>query len=103
MPVGACGMCCDVCGLCIKEICTTCAAGTDERAKKKLDIQMEKIRMHCPVLACAVERKVGYCLKDCNEFPCDRFESGIESVYGSGPYPYSSSMLRMFKRRLGRQ
>lgn len=102
MPVGACGMCCDVCGLYLKGICTTCAAGTDERAKKKLDGQMEKIKMPCPVLACAVKKKVGYCLKDCEEFPCGTFESGFESVHRSGPYPFSTSMLAMFKRRLGR-
>ena len=97
MPVAACGISCDVCGLYVKRICSTCVAGTDERARKKLDAQMQAIKMHCPILACAVERKVGYCLKDCEEFPCAKFESGS----GVGAYPYSASFLNMFRRRLG--
>jgi len=102
MPTGACGVNCDVCGLYVKGVCGTCAAGTDERAKKKLDEQMEVINMHCPILACAVERKVGYCLRDCNEFPCTKFESALESLLGPGPYPYSAKYLAMFRTRLGK-
>jgi hypothetical protein len=59
--------------------------------------------MHCPLLECAVERKVGYCLKDCEEFPCSKFETGFESVQGPGPYPFSTSFLNMFNRRTGRK
>ena len=103
MPVGACGMSCDVCGLYVKGICGTCVAGTDERAQKKLDAQMQSIKMHCPILACAVEKKVDYCLRDCEEFPCTRFQSGFESVLGAGPFPYSTSFLTMFKGRLGKK
>jgi len=69
MPTAACGVSCDVCGLYAKGICSTCVAGTDQRAGKKLDIQMQTIKMQCPILTCAVERKVGCCLKDCVEFP----------------------------------
>jgi hypothetical protein len=100
MPVGACGMSCDVCALNIKGICGTCVAGTDERARKKLDAQMQLVNEQCSILACAVDRKVGYCLKDCEEFPCAIFESGAASVLGPGPFPYSSSFLTMFRRRL---
>ena len=103
MPVAACGVSCDVCGLFVKRVCGTCVAGTDERPRKKLDAQMETIKMHCPILACAVERKVGYRLKDCEEFPCAQFESGFESVLGAGPFPYSASFLTMFKTRLGKK
>ena len=101
MPVAACGVSCDVCVLNMKGICGTCAPGTDERAQQKLDAQMRKIKMRCPILACAVEKRVAYCLKDCEEFPCARFESGFESLMGAGPYPYSTSFLTMFKTRLG--
>ena len=100
MAVAACGVSCDVCGLYVRGICGTCVAGTDERAQKKLDAQMQAIKMHCPILACAMDRNVGYCLKDCEEFPCTRFESGFESLLGAGPYPYSNSFLNMFKIRL---
>ena len=103
MPVAACGISCDVCGLYVMRVCGTCVAGTDERARKKLDAQMQAIKMYCPILACAVERKVGYCLKDCAEFPCARFESGFESRMGAGPFPFSTSFLTMFKTRLGRK
>ena len=103
MPVAACGVSCDVCRLYIKGICGTCLAGTDERAQKKLDAQLQTIKMYCPILACAVEKKVSYCLKDCQEFPCARFESGFESRLGPGPFPYSTSFLTMFKRRLGKK
>lgn len=100
MPVAACGISCDVCGLYVKGICGSCAAGTDERARKKLDEQFEVINMNCPILACAVERKVGYCLRDCEEFPCAKFESGLESLLGPGPYPYSTKFLAMYKARM---
>lgn len=101
MPVAACGVSCDVCGLYVKGICGTCVAGTDERAHKKLDVQMKNIKMHCPILACAVERQVSYCLKDCEGFPCSKFESGFETLMGPGPFPYSTGFLTMFKRRMG--
>jgi hypothetical protein len=103
MPVAACGVSCDVCGLYVKGICSTCFAGTDERVQEKLDEQMQAINMHCPILACAVEKKVGYCLRDCQEFPCLRFQSGFESVQGPGPFPYSTSFLNMFQRRIARE
>ncbi len=101
MPVGACGVSCDACGLLSK--CGTCVPGTDPRAQKKLGAQMRAINMACPILACAVEKKVGYCTKDCAEFPCARFETGFEALQGKGPYPYSASYLNMFRRRLGRK
>lgn len=102
MPLGACGISCDVCALYLKGLCETCVAGTDKEVQKKLDSQMRAINMYCPILECAVERKVGYCLRDCAEFPCARFESGFESLQGPGPYPYSASYLKMFRRRMGR-
>jgi len=103
MAVAACGICCDVCGRCLKlGFPTTCAPGTDETAPKKLDAQRQFFQgHHCPILACAVENKVGHCLKDCEEFPCTRFESGFESLLGPGPFPYSTSFLNVFKTRLG--
>ncbi len=99
MAVAACGICCDVCGLCVKGVCATCVAGTDEGATKKLDAQMQALKMHCPILSCAVERKVAYCLRDCRDFPCAIFESG----FGPQPFPYSAGFLAMFKARLGRK
>jgi hypothetical protein len=45
----------------------------------------------CPVLACAVKNRIGYCLRDCNRFPCEVFkETG---------YPFSGAFLGMQERR----
>ena len=99
MPLAACGISCDVCGLYVKGICSTCFAGTDERVQRKLDEQMQAINMHCPILACAFEKKVAYCIKDCADFPCENFRTGWESWMGPGPCPYSDSFLDMFPRR----
>jgi len=99
MPVAACGVSCDVCGLYVKGICGTCVAGTDEKAHKKLAAQMKLLNKQCPILACAVERKAAYCLRDCEDFPCVNFESGL----WEGPFPYSTQFLTMCRKRLGKK
>ena len=43
------------------------------------------------MLECAVERNIGHCLRDCEEFPCERFSTS--------PYPYSQGFLEMQQRR----
>ena len=104
MRIAACGVTCDVCALYIKGICRGCTAGTDEEgAREKLNGQTQAIKMRCPILVCAVDKKVSYCLKDCKEFPCAKFESGWEAIQGPGPFPYSTSFLKMFKRRLDKE
>ncbi len=45
----------------------------------------------CPILACAAMNRVGYCIRGCNQFPCDNFTAG--------PYPYAKGFLDMQKRR----
>ena len=50
-------------------------------------------RRGCPILNCAVERKVEYCLRDCDKFPCPHFKGG--------PYPFSEGYLQMQARRPG--
>ena len=91
MPTGACGINCDVCGLNRLEICSTCGSGISQKAQEKLMAQLDILGAPCPVLACAVEKRVAYCPKDCDEFPCDSFRSG--------PYPYSDGYLNMQERR----
>ena len=100
MPVAACGICCDVCEFYINGKCVTCCAGTDEEGvRKKQESEVQKIGMQCPILACAAERKVDYCIKGCPDMPCENFRTGWESQMGSGPSPYSESFLAMFPRR----
>jgi len=89
MQIGACGIACEVCGYFIKGICSGCVAGTDENATKVLDTQKKELGYSCPVLECALTRKVDYCLKDCDEFPCDLLYRGL---------PYSQEFLDFFKK-----
>ena len=89
MKIGACGIACEVCGFLAKGACEGCVAGSDEGASKKLDEQKKKFGMVCPVLECASSRKVGHCLKDCDEFPCDLLYRG---------YPYGKAWLNVFKK-----
>ena len=89
MKIGACGIACEVCGFFTKGACQGCVPGDDEGASKVLDTQKKKFGFACPVLECASSRKVGYCLKDCDEFPCDVLYQG---------FPYGKAFLNLFKR-----
>ena len=91
MPTGACGINCDVCRLNLLGICSTCESGTSQRGREKLAAQLRIMGAPCPVLACAVEKGVAYCPKDCEEFPCGSF--------WRGPYPYGEGFLKMQERR----
>lgn len=91
MPIGACGVACDVCKLKLLNICSSCGAGKSQLAKAKLAAQERLLGAPCPILACAVLRKVDYCLRDCDLFPCENF--------AAGPYPFSQSFLAMQQRR----
>ena len=88
MRIGACGIACEVCSYFVKGACEGCVAGNDEGAAKKLDIQKSKLGFTCPVLECAFNSKVGYCLKDCDKFPCEVLYRG---------FPYSKGFLDIFK------
>lgn len=92
MQVGACGICCDVCGLEKKGICPGCVAGDDPKAEEKVKF-LKSVGALCPVLDCAVKKKVSFCSKDCDEFPCKIFE---------GEFPYSKTYLEMYKSRMQR-
>jgi len=45
----------------------------------------------CAILACAILNRVGYCLRDCDAFPCENFSNGV--------YPFSTGYLKMQARR----
>ena len=49
MRVGACGICCETCGLFTKEICPGC-----EKTEENVEF-LKGINANCPVLECAVE------------------------------------------------
>ena len=88
---GACGINCLTCGLSLSGRCSPCGSGLSEQASKKLAGQLKAFGGFCPILKCAVDRKVAFCLRDCRDFPCDNFEGG--------PYPYSKGYIDMQRRR----
>jgi hypothetical protein len=90
---GACGINCLVCRLFTEGKCSPCGSGVSEQANRKLVAQLRLIGGMCPILNCAVERKVEYCLRDCGKFPCQHFKGG--------PYPFSEGFLQMQSRRRG--
>lgn len=89
MPVGACGICCDVCLLRALGTCSTCGPGGSQEAKEKLLAQTRLLGGTCRILQCATQKGIGYCMYECFEFPCENFRD----------YPYSQSFLDMQKRR----
>ena len=92
MPTGACGINCDVCKLNLLGTCSSCGPGTSLEAEKKLAAQQRLLGSTCSILACAKLNQIEYCMRDCNQYPCDNFRSG--------PYPFSQGFLDMQQRRL---
>ena len=92
MPTGACGICCDVCKLNLVGTCSSCGPGTSVEGRSKLAAQQRLLGSTCPILACADLNRIEYCMRDCNQFPCDNFRAG--------PYPFSQGFLNMQARRL---
>ena len=92
MATGACGINCDVCKLNLLGTCSSCGPGKSLQAEKKLAAQQRLIGGTCSILACANMNQVDYCMRDCNQFPCDNFSTG--------PYPFSKGFLNMQQRRL---
>lgn len=91
MPTGACGIDCDVCGLSVLDICSTCGPGRSLPAQKKMAAQIRILGSACPILECAHNNNVEYCPRDCHKFPCQHFKAG--------PYPFSEGFLAMQERR----
>ncbi len=91
MPTGACGINCDVCRLNLLGLCTSCGAGKSDEANLKLATQKRVLGDTCPILTCVTMNNKKYCLRDCNQFPCDN--------YMNNPYPFSPGYLQMQKRR----
>jgi hypothetical protein len=91
VPTGACGIDCDVCKLNLLGTCSSCGPGPSLEAGKKLAIQQKLFGSPCAILACARMNHIQYCLRDCNQFPCDNFSAG--------PYPFSRAYLQMQQRR----
>ena len=94
MKIGACGIACEVCACFTRGGCEGCVAGNDEGAANILESQKAKLGVNCPVLECASTNKVGYCLKDCDKFPCEVLYRGA---------PYSAVFLDIFKQEEGNQ
>jgi hypothetical protein len=91
MPTGACGINCDVCGLNIRGVCSSCGPGGSDTAAAKLVAQERIMGAPCPVLACARLNHIAFCLCDCRQFPCSNFSQV--------PYPFSQGFIDMQQRR----
>jgi hypothetical protein len=86
---GACGLNCAACRLSVRGACSPCGAGTSDVAADKLAAQRRLLGSECPILACAAAKNVPHCPRDCDEFPCDRFQG----------YPFSPAFIDMQRRR----
>jgi len=91
ISTGACGVDCSVCRLHVTGHCSHCGPGNSAAGKEKLAAQERLFHQGCPILACAVSRSIAYCMRDCENFPCENFSAG--------PYPYSQGFLDMQQRR----
>lgn len=91
MGTGACGIDCTVCRLHVSGVCSACGPGRSQAGREKLAAQLRLFGQGCPILACAVDKQIDHCLRDCDEFPCDWFRDG--------PHPFSSGFLDMQARR----
>ena len=91
MTTAACGIDCTVCRLHVLGVCSTCGPGRSQAGREKLEAQLRLFGQACPILACAVDKQIDYCLRDCDEFPCDWF--------AQGPHPFSQGFLDMQARR----
>ncbi len=91
MSTGACGINCDVCKLRLMGACSSCGSGKSDEAQKKLEAQKRIFGSTCTILECARTNQIAYCLRDCNQFPCENFRFG--------PYPFAQSFLDMQERR----
>ena len=89
MPTGACGINCDVCRLNVLGVCASCGPGNSMEAQQKMAVQARVLGAPCPILECAANRGIDYCLRDCEEFACERF----------GAYPFSEGFVKMQERR----
>jgi Domain of unknown function (DUF3786) len=89
LPTGACGINCDVCRLNALGLCSSCGPGKSPEAEQKMAAQFRILGGPCPILECASSRRKDYCLRDCEDFPCERFSA----------YPFSEGFLNMQERR----
>ncbi|NWF87060.1 DUF3795 domain-containing protein [Candidatus Bathyarchaeota archaeon] len=92
--IAACGVCCSVCGLFVKGICLPCGSGLpadSDIVEKKMAEQRKNLGRTCSRLQCVVDKGVGYCMRDCPEFPC--------KMYKETTFPYSERFIGMYERR----
>ncbi len=94
MPTGACGINCDACRLNHRGLCSSCGSGASEQARLKIEAQRRLLGAPCPILACAQLNRIDYCLRDCDQFPCENFSGN-----GISGFPFSEGYLNMQKRR----
>lgn len=94
MSTRTCGIYCDVCRLNFRGICSSCGGGTSELARLKLEAQEALLGAICLILACARINRLDFCMRDCQQFPCENF-----SGKGLNSYPFGEGFLNMQRRK----
>jgi len=87
--VAAYGICCDVCEL-HKKLGVS-AAPALEVAKEMVRTRWGGKNGLCLVLDCTFKRGVAYCMRDCEEFPCQKYHEWC--------FSYGKDYLEMHKQR----
>lgn len=64
-----------------------CSSGVEEIAKDKVRTRWGGKGTLCLVLDCAVKRDVAYCMRDCEEFSCEKYFEWL--------FPYGKAYLEM--------
>ena len=87
MAISACGMACDICKL--QDACGGgCYPGTHEKVPARQEQIKRKLGHTCPILRCAREKNVDYCLR-CDDFPC--------AIHFEKEVVYSKKYLKTYK------
>lgn len=74
--------------------CLPCGSGLPKDkdvVEKKMAEQIRTLGKTCSKLQCVVNKRIGYCMRDCSEFPCE--------LYRETAFPYSERFLEMYERR----
>ncbi|MCX8175682.1 MAG: DUF3795 domain-containing protein [Candidatus Bathyarchaeota archaeon] len=94
MPTAACGINCDVCRAYIEGKCPTDGCVEGSKASQKLEKQKTVFGFVCPVLECASKKGLDFCLRDCEDFPCE--------IFYKANSPYSKEFLDVMKKIIGK-
>lgn len=68
--IGACGICCNVCGLYVTKSCFGCVRDEHDPHQQVADFA-------CPILNCSKSKNIDFCTRDCLDYPCGLYRHGL--------------------------